>query len=159
MTPDLDPERDLVHVRTIRAPRARIWGAWTDPRQFEKWWLPAPALCEVVTMDLRPGGALRTRMSENGGPFRPHMDACFLAVEEATRIVFTDALTGGWRPAERPFITAIITLADDPAGTRYSAHVIHKDAATRKRHNDMGFEDGWGTVVTQLARLVEGGER
>jgi uncharacterized protein YndB with AHSA1/START domain len=150
-----DPERDLSHVRTIRAPRARIWDAWTDPRKFEKWWLPAPALCQVVAMELHPGGALKTRMSENGGPFEPHMDACFLAVDENERIVFTDTLTGGWRPAERPFITAIITLTDHPEGTIYAAHVMHGDPATRARHLDMGFEDGWGTVVAQLTRMVE----
>jgi uncharacterized protein YndB with AHSA1/START domain len=155
MTPTFDPERDLTLVRTIRAPRARVWDAFADPRKFEKWWLPAPALCEVVAMEMRPGGALKTRMSEDGKRFEPHMDACFLAVDENERIVFTDALTGGWRPSPRPFITATLTLADIPEGTRYAAHVMHADRATRDRHNDMGFADGWGTVVAQLARLVE----
>jgi len=157
MTPPFDTDRDLSLVRTIRAPRGSVWDAFADPRKFEKWWLPAPALCQVVDLDLRPGGALRTRISENGGPFVPHMDACFLAAEEAERIVFTDALTGGWRPSAAPFITAIITLADVPEGTRYATHVMHADRATRDRHAAMGFDDGWGTVVAQMARLVEGG--
>jgi uncharacterized protein YndB with AHSA1/START domain len=106
-------------------------------------------------MDLRPGGAFRTEISENGGAFGPHLSGCFLAVDELSRIVFSNALLGGWRPAEQPFMTAIITLKDDPAGTAYAAHVMHKSNADRNMHDEMGFEDGWGTVIAQLAKLVE----
>jgi uncharacterized protein YndB with AHSA1/START domain len=87
--------------------------------------------------------------------FAPHLNACFLAVDHRERIVFTNALTGGWRPAEEPFMTAIITLEDHPLGTNYLAHVMHKSNADRDMHEKMGFYDGWGTVAEQLAKLVE----
>ena len=78
----LDPERDLEITRVIKAPRDRIWAAWTQPEQFAQWWIPAPALCRVVELDVRPGGAMVTQMSEGEGqPFVPHMDACYLAVD------------------------------------------------------------------------------
>ncbi|MCC7274882.1 MAG: SRPBCC domain-containing protein, partial [Alphaproteobacteria bacterium] len=101
------------------------------------------------------GGPFVTRISEHGGDFVPHLDACFLAVDDQERIVFTDALVGGWRPAEQAFITAIIMLRDHPMGTDYVAHVMHKNGADRNTHEELGFFDGWGTVVAQLARLVE----
>jgi uncharacterized protein YndB with AHSA1/START domain len=107
-------------------------------------------------MDVRPGGAMTTEISETGGPFVPHLSACFLAVEDLERIVFTNALVGGWRPAEQPFMTAIVTLRDHPEGTDYAAHVMHKNDADRKMHDELGFFDGWGTVIGQLAQLVEG---
>jgi uncharacterized protein YndB with AHSA1/START domain len=151
-----NPDLDLTISRVIRAPRSAVWDAWTNPVSFAQWWIPAPARCRVVEMDLRPGGALVTQISENGGPFTPHLSACFLAVDELDRIVFTNALTGGWRPAEHPFMTAIITLRDHPQGTDYLAHVMHKSNADRNMHEQMGFYDGWGTVAEQLARLVEG---
>jgi uncharacterized protein YndB with AHSA1/START domain len=150
-----NPELDLTMSRVIKAPRAAIWRAWTDPASFAQWWVPAPAKCKVVEMDLSPGGAFVTQISEAGGAFVPHMNACFLAVDERERIVFTTALTGGWRPAEQPFITAIITLRDHPQGTDYFAHVMHKNNADRNMHEELGFNDGWGTVVAQLAELVE----
>jgi uncharacterized protein YndB with AHSA1/START domain len=150
-----NPDLDLTLARVIKAPRAAVWRAWTDPASFAQWWVPAPAKCKVVEMDLRPGGAFVTQISEDGGAFVPHMNACFLAVDERERIVFTNALTGGWRPAEQPFITAIITLRDHPLGTDYFAHVMHKNAADRDMHEELGFNDGWGTVVEQLATLVE----
>lgn len=107
-------------------------------------------------MELRPGGALTTHISEDGGDFIPHLDACFLEVVTNQRIVFTNALVKGWRPALEPFMTAVIELKRHPQGTDYTAHVMHKDGEKRDRHEQLGFDDGWGTVIAQLARLVEG---
>ncbi|WP_449394609.1 SRPBCC family protein [Devosia riboflavina] len=149
------PETDLEITRVIKAPRQLVWQAWTNPDQFAQWWIPAPALCRVVKMEVQPGGALLTEMSEGGGAFGPHMDACYLAVEEGHKIVLTNALSGGWRPATSPFMTAVITLDDHDQGTAYRAHVLHKDEETRAWHEEMGFFDGWGTVAAQLAALVE----
>jgi uncharacterized protein YndB with AHSA1/START domain len=72
-------------------------------------------------------------------------------VVEAQRIVFTTMLTSGWRP-NSPWLglTAIIAMADEADGTRYTARVMHKDAADSKRHEGMGFFDGWGICITQL---------
>lgn len=155
MIPSAHPDLDLTISRVIKAPRAVIWSAWTDRASFEQWWVPAPAKCKVLDMDLRPGGSFVTRISENGGAFIPHMSACFLAVDHLERIVFSDALVGGWRPAEQPFMTAIITLRDHPMGTEYVAHAMHRNSADRNRHEELGFYDGWGTVTEQLAKLVE----
>ena len=146
---------DLTISRVIKAPRQAVWDAWADPKNFEQWWIPEPACCKVVEMDLRPGGGLVTQISENGAPFSPHLDACFLAVDAGERIVFTNALVGGWRPAEQPFMTAIITFADHPEGMEYTSYVMHKSQADRDMHEEMGFFDGWGTVIEQLARRVE----
>ncbi|MEI2301131.1 SRPBCC family protein [Ensifer sp. MJa1] len=155
MTRSPNPELDLTMARIIKAPRSSVWRAWTDRARFEKWWVPAPAKCQVVEMDLKPGGGLVTRISEDGGDFVPHLNACFLAVDDLSRIVFTDTLVAGWRPADNAFMTAVITLSDHAAGTHYAAHVMHRSKADRDLHEEMGFHDGWGTVAEQLARLVE----
>ena len=152
---NLDPERDLEISRIINAPRQRVWDAWSKPDQFAQWWIPEPALCRVVAMELRPGGALVTEMSENGGPFGPHLSACYLEIIEGRRIVVSNALVGGWRPAEQPFMTADITLDDHDLGTAYRAVVMHKSPEDRNLHQELGFYDGWGTVAAQLAKLVE----
>ena len=152
----LDPQRDLEITRIIKAPRSKIWDAWTRPEQFAQWWIPEPALCRVLELDVRPGGAMNTEMNEDGTGFVPHMQACYLDVEAGRRIVFTNALTGGWRPADHPFITAIITLDDHDQGTAYRALVMHKSPEDRTMHQELGFYDGWGTVAAQLAKLVEG---
>jgi uncharacterized protein YndB with AHSA1/START domain len=155
MTTPTTTDLDLTVSRIIKAPRAAIWRAFTDPRRFEQWWIPQPQICRVLEMDLRPGGSFRTEMSEDGTTFVPHIEACFLAVDDQRRIVFTDALVGGWRPAESPFMTAVITMRDHPEGTEYTASALHRSRADRDRHDELGFHDGWGTVTRQLAELVE----
>jgi uncharacterized protein YndB with AHSA1/START domain len=156
MTTPIDPDRDLSISRVINATRAAIWDAWTNPAKFEQWWVPAPTICKVLAMDLRPGGSFLTEISEDGGDFVPHITGCFLAVDELERIVFTDTLVANWRPSAHPFMTAIITLGDHPDGTEYVARAVHGSAADRNTHAESGFHDGWGTVTKQLAQLVEG---
>jgi uncharacterized protein YndB with AHSA1/START domain len=151
----VNPDLDLTITRVMRAPRQAVWQAWTDPARLEQWWVPAPAKCQVQALDLRPGGAFETLYSEDGESFGPHVSGCFLDVVEGERLVFTDTLLGGWRPADAPFMTAVITLRDHPEGTEYAAHVMHKSQADRDNHEEMGFYDGWGTVADQLAALVE----
>lgn len=57
-----------------------------------------------------------------------------------------------WQPAPAPgmSITAFIDLEDESSGTRYAVRVLHPDAATRQRHEAMGFHEGWGTCIQQL---------
>ena len=152
------PELDLTLSRLIKAPRAAVWRAWTDRASFEQWWVPAPARCRVQEMELHPGGSFATLFSEDGGDFVPHLRGCFLALDPNERLVFTNALVKGWRPAEAsdvPLMTATITLREHAQGTDYVVHVQHNSPADRSRHEKMGFFEGWGTVTEQLARLAE----
>lgn len=153
----MNPDLDLTLHRVIRASRASVWRAWTDPASLAQWWLPAPTRCRVDRLEVRPAGAFVTRMSEDGETFVPHLDACFLLVEPEERLVFTNALDGDRRPAVGAPVpmTAEITLADHPDGTDYRVLVRHGDPAARARHEELGFEYGWGTVTGQLAELVE----
>jgi len=153
----MNPELDLTLERVIRAPRAAVWLAWTDPSRFEQWWIPSPLTCRVDRLEVRPGGAMVTRMSEDGTNFVPHMDASFLVVEDRERLVFTNAIDSTWRPANpQPVaMTAEITLSDHPDGTNYHVTVTHADPQARAHHEQLGFLEGWGTVTDQLAEIAE----
>ncbi|MFG6199835.1 SRPBCC domain-containing protein [Nonomuraea sp. JJY05] len=154
----MNPDLDLALERIIRAPRAIVWSAWTDPSRLERWWVPAPSRCRVDRLDLRPGGAFVTRLSDGGAEFVPHLDACFLAVDELERIVFTNAIDSAWRPASPVPVamTATVTLDDHPDGTDYRIVVQHGDPEARAHHDKLGFAEGWGTATAQLAALAEG---
>ena len=71
MTLELDPDLDLRIDRVIRAPRARVWKAWTDPLDLAHWWLPSPTQCRVDRLDVVPGGAFVTSMSDDGMTVKP----------------------------------------------------------------------------------------
>jgi uncharacterized protein YndB with AHSA1/START domain len=152
-----DDPRTLTIARHIKAPPSLIWRAWSEPAHFAQWWIPAPLECQVVKLDLRPGGGLETRMRQGDGPFQPHVEGCFLEVVPASRLVFTTVLTEGWQPFE-PWLalTAIMTLTAEGDGTRYAARVLHRNAADAAKHDEMGFQEGWGIGIDQLAAQVAG---
>jgi uncharacterized protein YndB with AHSA1/START domain len=153
----VNPDLDIALVRVIRAPRMSVWRAWTDPSRLEQWWVPAPALSRVDRLDVRPGGGFVTRLSDDGVRFVPHIDACFIIVDDLERIVFTNAIDSAWRPAN-PIpvsMTAEITFGDHPDGTDYRVVVRHGDPVARARHEKLGFTDGWTSVTEQLAGLAE----
>lgn len=146
----------LTISRFINAPPQIVWNAWSSPGHLAKWWIPAPYECQVVKLDMRPGGAFETRMREGDGDFRPHVEGCFLDIVPAARLVFTTVLKEGWQPIE-PWLalTAIITFDAEGSGTRYASRVLHRNAQEARKHDEMGFQEGWGTAIGQLARLVE----
>lgn len=153
----MNPDLDLSIHRVIRAPRKVVWEAWTDPTSLAQWWIPAPTVCRVDRLEVRPGGAFVTRMSDDGTTFVPHLDACFLLVEDYERIVFTNTVDGGWRPAHPAPVpmTAEVNLQDHADGTDYRIVVRHGDEAARNRHAELGFAEGWGTVADQLTHVAE----
>lgn len=146
----LDPKRDIFLERVVDIPPAKVWQAWTRPEHLSRWFTPKPWTIPECTVELRPGGSLRVLMRGPEGE-ESLIDGCYLEVEPERRLTWTDALTGGWRPAEKPFITATITFEPQGSGTRYTATVQHADEATRLRHEEMGFFDGWNSVLDQLA--------
>ena len=155
----MNPDLDLALERVIRAPRRSVWTAWTEPARLEQWWVPAPARARVERLDVRPGGGFVTRLSDDGVTFVPHVNACFIVVDDLERIVFTNAIDSAWRPASPAPVpmTAEITFGDHPDGTDYRIVVRHGDPAARAHHEKLGFADGWESVTGQLAALVERG--
>ncbi len=147
--------RELTISRFIDAPPAKVWRAWSTPEHLAQWWIPEPIECQVVKLDLQPGGGFETRMRQGDGAFEPHVEGCFLDVVPERRLVFTTALGEGWQPLE-PWLalTAIIRFDAEGGGTRYSARVLHKTPADSRRHEEMGFYEGWGTTIEQLAAFV-----
>lgn len=160
-----DGHLDLKLERTIDAPRALIWKVWTDPEHIKKWWAPRPWTTVECEMDVRPGGVFRTVMRSPEGQDFPGL-GCFLEVIDREKIVWTTALEPGYRPARDPLgskdeadcshilFTAIITLEERGGRTNYSVALLHKDEASRKKHEEMGFHEGWNKCLDQLVEVV-----
>jgi uncharacterized protein YndB with AHSA1/START domain len=145
---------DLVLERTVDVPRELVWRAWTEPEHLKKWFTPAPWTTVDCEIDLRPGGIFRTLMRSPEGQEHPTL-GCYLEVVRYERLVWTDALAPGFRPAQNPFFTAIIALEPQGKGTKYTATAIHKSEADFQKHKEMGFHDGWGKALDQLVAVAK----
>jgi uncharacterized protein YndB with AHSA1/START domain len=157
--PDLyepNPDLDLLLEREVDVPTERVWTAWTTPTQLKRWFAPLPYVTVECEIDLRPGGIFRTVMRSPEGEESPNL-GCYLEVVENERLAWTSNLGPGFRPSrpapELPF-TAVIRLEPSARGTKYSALAMHGDIDTRKRHEEMGFHDGWGTALDQLVAMT-----
>lgn len=149
-----DPTLDLVLDRSIDVPRELVWKALTQPEHVAVWFTPRPWTVSHCEIDLRPGGMFRTVMKSPEGDEFPNV-GCYLEIVPNERLVWTDALLPGYRPAENPFMTAIITLATEGTGTRYTAVAVHRDVEGRTKHEGMGFFEGWGKALEQLVAHVK----
>ncbi|MEX0693427.1 MAG: SRPBCC family protein [Rhodospirillales bacterium] len=155
MIPDLDPNTDLSFTRTLAAPRQLIWDCWTQPKHIPHFFIPAPHQVTAVDIDLRVGGRFNTTFEVDGETIENR--GVYLEVVPHEKLVFTDTYTEGWKPAPEPFMTAILLFTEtEGGGTTYTAIARHRNPDTRKAHEDMGFFDGWGTVVTQLETYAKG---
>lgn len=150
-----DPETDLLLERRLIAPRAKVWACWTTPSLIKRFFVPAPHRVTDCQIDLRVGGRFDTTFDVEGQIMAN--TGVYLDIVPGEKLVFTDAYSAGWRPSPEPFMTAILTLADDPdtGGTLYRAEARHRNAEARQQHADMGFHTGWGVVADQLDALAQ----
>lgn len=157
----IDPKLDLYMERTVDVSPELVWMAWTRPEQLVQWFTPAPWTTAECEIDLRPGGVFRTVMRSPDGEDHTNV-GCYLEIVPDRRLVWTDALEGGFRPNRQepklPFrFTAIIAMEPHGNGTKYSATVMHRDEESRNKHDEMGFQAGWGAAFDQLVALVKRG--
>lgn len=147
------PAFALSITRLIDASCAQVFRAWTDPELLKRWWGPRGMTTAECLMQLWPGGLFSTLMRAEDGSEYP-TQGVFLEIEAPRRIVFTDAFLPGWIPSAKPFMTAVIELADVHGKTRYTASAWHWSAEDCRSHEAMGFHQGWNESLDRLVELV-----
>jgi len=157
----LDPKLDLVLERVVDVPPSLVWDCWTMPEHLKKWFTPAPWKTVEAEVDLRPGGRLYFVMESPEGQRFPNT-GCYLEIVKNERLIWTNALLPGYRPAasgaasaDNLVFTAIIEMRQQGTGTRYTATAIHRNEDDAQKHANMGFHDGWGKALDQLVALAK----
>ena len=59
--------QDFTFIRTLDAPRALVWKAWSEPAALAQWWGPQNAKIRVISLDFRPGGMFHYAMAFQPG--------------------------------------------------------------------------------------------
>ena len=147
--------RDLILTRVFNAPPEKVFKAWTDPALLKQWFAPLPWTVAKAEADVRPGGTNLIVMRSPEGQEFPGCGV-YLEVIKNQRLVFTNAFTKAWEPAEQnPLMVVEVTFEQQGDKTNYTARVRHWTIAEREAHEKMGFHKGWVTCAEQLAALVE----
>lgn len=142
---------DLAIARTLDAPRARVFEAWIDPRQFVQWWSPPGMTTPLCEMDRRAGGVLRTVVRAPDGSLYRHLGR-FHELAAPARLVFTTGFEENGFAADH----ARVAVAFDEVGDRTQVAIrwTHRSVAERIVHEQMGFQRGWSETLDRLHAFV-----
>ncbi len=145
-------DREFVLEHTFRAPAAKVFAAYTDPKLIAQWWAPRGGSLRVDIMDVRPGGKYRfVQRTPNGvevvftGEYRE--------VRPVTRLVYTYMIEG--QPGSG--LTATVDLQEAEGATRLTLTNLCASKAARDAMVSYGAPAGakvaWDGLADLLARV------
>lgn len=133
-------------TRTLRAPRALVWRAWTDPALTARWWHPAEVEVEPdsVAIDLREGGQYAYTMTVDGR--RWPTAGTYLEIREPELLRFT------WRgPEDADEIAPLVTVQLEEAGADRTRMVFTLERRVpAEPGEDEDVQDGWRSALDEV---------
>jgi uncharacterized protein YndB with AHSA1/START domain len=149
--------------RTLHAPRAKVWRAWTEPEHFARWWGPHIMQNPECTLDVRV-----VMQGPDGVPYP--IRGKYLEVSPMGRLVMTLDCTdhpGSWHDmvraesgVQRPYASGImvqtVTFEEDGDATRLTIRTRFDSTAIRNAMVKMGMKDGWSESLEKLDAVVTG---
>jgi uncharacterized protein YndB with AHSA1/START domain len=152
-TPMTAPEH-MVITKVIRAPRALVFSAWTDPVHVAAWWGPDVVTSKVITWDMRPGGTLRLDMHGPNGVVWP-MNGTVREVVPPERFVFqSGALDAGGKSLFDVLATA--TFADQGGETALTLDLQVLRKTPEADRYLKGMKMGWTQSLGRLDAFAAG---
>ena len=151
-------DRTLIVTRVFDAPRALVYRAWTDPKEFEKWFPPLGFSAARCELDVRPGGTLRIDMrgGDDAGEFAGVVfpgKGVYREVVPNERISFT--FEG--EDAAQPQILMTVVFEDEGRKTKLTIYQVAKTVADYEELLKIGATEGLGQSLDKLAALLESG--
>jgi uncharacterized protein YndB with AHSA1/START domain len=133
-------------TRIIKAPRERVFRAWTDPEQLVKWWGPGHVTCPKAEVDLRPGGAYRIANLHDDGKII-WISGQFETVDPPNGLQYTWAMSAG----DPTLVT--VTFNEHPEGTEL---VLTHERFVSEKARDL-HQRGWVGCLEGLEALLAPG--
>ena len=132
--------------RTIRAKRARVFEAFTNPDDLARW--SAPEGLDVVdgSVDLRVGGKWSVVMHEPTQDLRFHAEGEYKEITPPERLVYTHY----WLTDDPP-VETLITVEFHEEGDATRVVMVHEGFLSEETRK--GHEEGWSSCFDRLERL------
>jgi uncharacterized protein YndB with AHSA1/START domain len=131
--------------RLIPAARERVFDAWTQAKELDRWSAPSP-MTPRAEVDLRVGGRYRILMRGPDGVERS-VGGVYRVIERPSKLVYT------WRWEETPMADSVVTVEFHDRGKETEVVLRHEglvDTESRARH-----EHGWNGCFDNLAELMQ----
>jgi len=135
---------DLKVTKLIKAPRAKVFAAWTTPEIMQQWFFPLGMTVTHAEQDIRVGGKFRATMTGPRGTST--VFGVYREIVDGERLVFTHA----WDEGDRRETLVTVELADRTGGTEVT--VIHTGLATPE--SAKGHQEGWASTLENLEQYL-----
>ena len=143
----------LEQSRIIRAPRARVYEAWTTPESLMRWFGPANMHCPKAILDVRVGGNYRIEVVPNAAAAPGEACGVSAAVGHYTQVVPNELLQFTWSPdwnlGEESLVT--VSFMDARGGTQIT--IRHERFASEQSRD--GHNKGWIGCLDKLDAQAE----
>jgi uncharacterized protein YndB with AHSA1/START domain len=146
----------LTVVGDYPVPVERLWDAYADPRQLERFWGPETWPATFTRHDMAPGGRSHYHMTGPDGS-RAHGWWRFLAVEPGRRIELEDGFADEeGRPNDAmPSMRMIFTFEPTATGSRVTSVTYFSSLEAMQQLAEMGMEEGLRSAMGQLDAVLE----
>jgi uncharacterized protein YndB with AHSA1/START domain len=131
--------------RLIPAARERVFDAWTQAKELDRWSAPSP-MTPRAEVDLRVGGRYRIVMRDPDGAERS-VGGVYRVIERPSKLVYT------WKWEESPMPDSLVTIEFHEHGKETEVILRHEgltDEGSRGRH-----EHGWNGCFDNLVGLLQ----
>lgn len=144
------PTRIVELTRLIRASRARIYEAWTNPEILKQWFGPDTYTCTAAETDARVGGAYRIGVTPKDIPEAPEAAAS----GNYTKVVPNQLLQFTWVPTWNPGEESLVTVTIEHVSGGTEVCIRHEHFAPEAL---AGYTRGWTGALAKLAQFVQRG--
>ena len=144
--------RTMILQRLIAAPRARVWGAWTDPQALPRWWGPDGFSCRTSRIDLRAGGEWVFDMIAPDGTVHPNHHR-YTEMREGERLAYTLL----WGENGPKHADAWAAFEDADGATRVTLGMVFTTEAEFQTAKGFGAEALGLQTLGKLARFIGAG--
>lgn len=148
-------ERTVTLVAEFPVTVERLWGAFTDPRQLERFWGPPGFPATFTSFDLRPGGVAHYRMTSAEGERWLSLWQVS-EVDEPHRIAFADlfATEDGTVDESMPSSESVLTFEPTASGSRVTIRTSFASTADLEQLVEMGIAEGYTQAFGQLDAVL-----
>ena len=139
-------ERTLEIRRTFRAPRPRVFDAWTRAEELQRWFAPGPLTTAVAESDLRVGRRYRITMRAPDGAEHT-VTGIYHVIERPKRLVYS------WRWEDKPSAgESTVTVEFNDLGASTEVVLRHEGLPNDKEVAD--HQHGWNGCLEKLEKAI-----
>jgi len=134
----------------------RLWNAWADPRQLEKFWGPETWPATFVRHDMVVGGRSHYYMTGPAGERSPLAYWEFVQIEAPHRLEVNNgfALEDGSPNPAMPSMRMVFRFEATPTGARFSAVTTFPSIEGMEQLVQMGMVEGMRSALGQMDTVL-----